>query len=140
MEAREVTAPSDSGVPGKFSGRSELNAGAGRHARYFLYVVGARRLRPLARRREMTSAPPLVRMRLRKPCLRFRRMLCGWYVRFIGDSLTRGPLLYSTNEVVKPIHTRRNRTLRCTDEANGFAISDASGLLAMPDPKSRMRY
>jgi hypothetical protein len=30
--------------------------------------------------------PLLVAIRARKPWTRFRRLLCGWYVRFIGTS------------------------------------------------------
>lgn len=40
------------------------------------------RLRPLARRRLRTSRPFLVLMRTRKPCVRLRRLLLGWNVRF----------------------------------------------------------
>ncbi len=42
----------------------------------------ARRLRPLARRRLMTARPFLVRIRTRKPWVRFRRVVLGWYVLF----------------------------------------------------------
>ena len=41
-----------------------------------------RRLRPLRRRRLRMARPCRVRMRARKPCLRFRRRLFGWNVRF----------------------------------------------------------
>src|SRR5690606_32977233 len=44
----------------------------------------ARRLRPLARRALMTARPPRVFMRTRKPWVRARRVLEGWYVRFMG--------------------------------------------------------
>lgn len=43
----------------------------------------ARRLRPLARRAAMTARPPRVFMRVRKPCVRARLTLEGWYVRFM---------------------------------------------------------
>ena len=36
-----------------------------------------RRFRPLALLRLMTSLPPLVRIRTRKPCVRLRLVLCG---------------------------------------------------------------
>ena len=36
------------------------------------------RLRPLARRRLMTSCPPGVLIRARNPCVRLRRLLLGW--------------------------------------------------------------
>ena len=42
-----------------------------------------RRLRPLARRRFSTRRPPLVRIRTRKPWVRFRFRLFGWNVLFI---------------------------------------------------------
>src|SRR5262245_47122492 len=41
------------------------------------------RLRPFARRRFRTSCPPGVLIRARKPCVRLRRLLLGWYVRFM---------------------------------------------------------
>ena len=44
----------------------------------------ASRLRPLARRRFSTVRPPSVFMRARKPWVRARRILDGWYVRFIS--------------------------------------------------------
>lgn len=50
---------------------------------YFLYVVGARRLRPFARRRLITFRPPLVFIRLRKPWVRRRDVFEGWNVRFM---------------------------------------------------------
>src|SRR5512143_366009 len=54
---------------------------------FFPLTVTERRLRPLARRREMTFRPPGVDIRSRKPWVLFRRRLCGWYVRFMGISL-----------------------------------------------------
>jgi hypothetical protein len=39
--------------------------------------------RPLWRREFTMARPALVRMRLRKPCLRARLRTFGWYVRFI---------------------------------------------------------
>ena len=44
---------------------------------YFLYVVVARRARPLRRRLLMTLRPPLVLIRCLKPCVRTRRVLWG---------------------------------------------------------------
>jgi hypothetical protein len=43
----------------------------------------ARRLRPLARRAAITARPPRVFMRVKKPCVRARLTLEGWYVRFM---------------------------------------------------------
>ncbi len=43
-----------------------------------------RRLRPLARRRLITLRPPGVAMRALNPCLRLRRRLFGWNVRFMA--------------------------------------------------------
>ena len=43
------------------------------------------RFRPFWRRRFRTSWPPFVRMRTRKPWVRFRRRLFGWNVLFIGE-------------------------------------------------------
>lgn len=58
------------------------------------------RLRPLARRRLSTWRPPGVAMRARKPCVRFRRRLLGWYVRFIRSPQRRdkppwGPAIHT---------------------------------------------
>jgi hypothetical protein len=47
------------------------------------------RFRPFWRRRFKTSRPPLVRMRTRKPWVRFRLRLLGWNVLFISSSLDR---------------------------------------------------
>jgi len=41
-------------------------------------MVGTRRLRPLARRRERTFRPPTVLILARKPWHRFRFNLLGW--------------------------------------------------------------
>lgn len=40
-------------------------------------------LRPFARRRARTFWPFFVAMRARKPCVRLRRTLLGWYVRLL---------------------------------------------------------
>lgn len=40
------------------------------------------RLRPFARRRFRTSRPFFVLIRTRNPCVRFRRLIFGWNVRF----------------------------------------------------------
>lgn len=45
--------------------------------------AGARRLRPLRRRRRSTARPARVRLRARNPCTFLRRLLLGWYVLFI---------------------------------------------------------
>ena len=41
------------------------------------YAFGARRLRPFLRRLRIIARPPGVAMRVRKPCLRARRILLG---------------------------------------------------------------
>ena len=46
-------------------------------------VQTARRLRPLARRAAITARPPRVFMRVKKPWVRARFTLEGWYVRFM---------------------------------------------------------
>ena len=46
-----------------------------------------RRARPLARRFLSTARPARVLIRARKPCLRARRRLLGWNVRFNADLL-----------------------------------------------------
>lgn len=45
------------------------------------------RSRPLARRLARIARPARVRIRARKPCLRARRRLLGWNVRFIFELL-----------------------------------------------------
>ena len=45
---------------------------------------GVSRARPLARRRFRTRRPALVAIRARKPCVRARLILLGWYVRFMA--------------------------------------------------------
>lgn len=47
----------------------------------------ASRLRPFALRRLMTWRPFLVAMRARKPWVRLRLILLGWYVRFMAATL-----------------------------------------------------
>lgn len=54
------------------------------------------RLRPFARRFFKIRRPFFVLIRLRKPCVRFRRRLFGWYVRFIPFYLL--PRLFPTGE------------------------------------------
>ncbi len=49
---------------------------------YLLVAFGARRLRPFARRRAITSRPFFVLIRLRKPCVLTRLSFFGWWVRF----------------------------------------------------------
>ena len=46
-----------------------------------------RRSRPLARLLARIARPARVRMRARKPCLRARRRLLGWNVRFMSGLL-----------------------------------------------------
>ena len=53
--------------------------------RYFFAMVTEMLLRPFARRRRNTSRPPRVFLRARKPCVRLRLLLCGWYVRFTAS-------------------------------------------------------
>ncbi|MEN3352357.1 MAG: hypothetical protein V7640_515 [Betaproteobacteria bacterium] len=47
----------------------------------------ASRARPLALRALITARPALVFMRTRNPCVRLRRVLEGWYVRFMSTTL-----------------------------------------------------
>jgi hypothetical protein len=44
------------------------------------------RLRPFSRRALMMDRPARVRIRARKPCLRARRRVLGWKVRFTAGS------------------------------------------------------
>lgn len=65
--------------------RTRADAGAASLSRcaspYFFAVVTEIRLRPFARRRRRTARPPRVFLRARKPCVRLRLLLWGWYVR-----------------------------------------------------------
>ena len=53
------------------------------HGDYLWWMSGARRERPLRRRAVSTARPPVVFIRARKPWVRFRLILLGWYVRFM---------------------------------------------------------
>lgn len=66
----------------------QARAAALRYRGCFGGIVTVSRLRPLARRRFSTCRPPGVAMRARKPCVRLRRLLLGWYVRFMRSSHT----------------------------------------------------
>ena len=61
--------------------RMQASARSGRLAKNAAYT--ARRLRPFARRAAITARPPRVFMRVKKPCVRARLTLEGWYVRFM---------------------------------------------------------
>ena len=68
--------------------REELAASTETHLLrdfHFFAIVTEIRLRPFARRRRSTSRPPRVFLRARKPCVRLRLLLCGWYVRFTAS-------------------------------------------------------
>src|SRR5262250_1491255 len=56
------------------------------------------RLRPLARRREITARPCLVFIRVRKPCTLERRRRFGWNVRF---GMKSGALLSSATALLQ---------------------------------------
>jgi hypothetical protein len=70
-----------------FFGGETVPAIPARSGHFFPGIATLRRLRPLARRRARTFRPAAVDIRSRKPWVRFRRRLCGWYVRFMGISL-----------------------------------------------------
>ena len=78
LDFQEVAAFEEADLPGKRRAQP-----------YFLAADTASRLRPLARRRRRTSWPARVLFRFRKPWVRFRFNLDGWYVRFDtgGDSV-----------------------------------------------------
>ena len=71
LDLQEVAAFEEADLPGKRLAQP-----------YFLAADTASRLRPLARRRRSTSFPARVLFRFRKPWVRFRFNLDGWYVRF----------------------------------------------------------
>jgi len=52
---------------------------------YFFGMETARRLRPLRLLRAMTNRPAFVLILFRKPCVRLRLVLLGWYVLFIKN-------------------------------------------------------
>jgi RecB family exonuclease len=58
---------------------------------------------PFWRRRFRTRRPPLVRIRTRKPCVRFRFRLFGWKVRFIASV----PLPGRAGRIGPPLHRRK---------------------------------
>lgn len=53
---------------------------------YFPLTETVNLFRPLARRRDKTARPSFVAMRARNPWVVLRRLLLGWYVRFITNS------------------------------------------------------
>jgi hypothetical protein len=53
-----------------------------RHCRFDYSLLTVKRLRPFARRRFRTKRPFLVLIRTRNPCVRLRRRVFGWNVRF----------------------------------------------------------
>ena len=84
-------------------------------------VQTARRLRPLARRALITARPPRVFMRIRKPWVRARRILEGWYVRFIVVSaLTPQPMKRIAQEHVSFSRLTLN-TIRGTRDYRKFS-------------------
>lgn len=62
-----------------------------------------RRFRPFPRRRRKISLPAFVLIRFRNPCVRLRRRLFGWYVRFMPSS-SRG-LLARTGRIPNKYHS-----------------------------------
>jgi len=75
-------------------------------------TVTDRRLRPFARRLEMTLRPPVVDIRSRKPWVLLRLRLCGWYVRFMVISLLPSTRLcsnYGKRTIYCPADHRVNR-------------------------------
>ena len=85
----------------------------------------ASRLRPFWRRRLSTRRPPLVRIRTRKPWVRFRFRLFGWKVRFMLDC----PRPRSRNPLMRG---RRHRTKVPTLEGPGALVKP------LPWPGSRL--
>lgn len=93
-----------------------------------------RRVRPFWRRRRTTARPPRVRMRARKPCLRFLRRVLGWYVRFM---LVSGFAPYGARRVADV--TRDGRVIGCTDVAQPLRTQTGWVVLPGADPALRSR-
>lgn len=89
--------------------KPELIAGIG------IRPYGQSRARPLARRALSTLRPPLVAMRARKPWVRLRRRLLGWYVLFMTAYLL---LLSGAIEPVEPGYRACKKT-RVSDDCRG---------------------
>src|SRR5688572_21372108 len=73
------------------------------------------RRRPLARRLRSTARPPRVPLRTRKPWRRARRVLEGWYVRFVAMGVRKRAVLERARaRIVKcaPRFRRRSRHAR----------------------------
>ncbi len=76
----ERALPGEAKRPAMKPGAKPLRTAAGSA----IVQTAVRLLRPLARRAESTLRPPTEDMRARKPCLRARRILEGWNVRFMA--------------------------------------------------------
>lgn len=63
--------------------RAGNDSSCARNFDHFLCWLTANTLRPRVRRRRSTSRPPRVCLRARKPWVRVRLRLLGWYVRFV---------------------------------------------------------
>jgi len=87
------------------------------------------RWRPFKRRDLMMARPARVRMRARKPCLRARRRVLGWYVRFTGElrgdrqgEPKRGghrPRAAGRNAPVRPAKATATRANPTTEQTHG---------------------
>jgi hypothetical protein len=106
-------------------------------------IVTVRRRRPLSLRRLSTLRPPAVAIRVRKPWVRFRLTLLGWYVRFIARnarppachhrwfpmSIFRVPSICSPAE---PSRRRLGSLLVCLRRWSAGPRGCALGLLRLP--------
>lgn len=79
----------------KFS-RLGQPVGARKRTRRYAADQTPRRARPLARRSRTTARPPRVFIRTRKPWVRLRRVVEGWYVRFMTVAYTESEKLAIT--------------------------------------------
>ena len=97
------------------------------------------RVRPLSRRALMIDRPARVRIRARKPCLRARRRVFGWKVRFTGSRLSgRLDVGLSLSGVLDERQVPRPTTIRCSRRAATAILNAprlaASGIVRQPSP------
>jgi hypothetical protein len=77
-------------------------------------------VRPLARRALRMARPARVFMRARKPCLRARRRLFGWYVRFTPTS---GGFGHHRQHDINVVGTATRRTPERVPTCQGYGLA-----------------
>ena len=110
------------------------------HGRKHRATQAASFWRPLRRRDATIARPARVRMRSRKPCLRLRRRLFGWYVRLLTAMLPYGNRSVRRSGMTRgrpqgPVGSTATAHPRCDRHSGGSRACDRS----RSDPTSQ-RY